>query len=86
MTLTRGTAAACIFAIVLAPATAQAGDLSIDGPIESTLGGFQFPDGTVQTTAASGYTRVVAVAKQGGDFTSIQSAIDSITASGLTRA
>jgi hypothetical protein len=36
------------------PAPAQM--LSVAGTIESTSGGFKFPDGTTQTTAGSGYT------------------------------
>ncbi len=30
------------------------GDLNVDGEVESTAGGFRFPDGTVQTTATMG--------------------------------
>jgi hypothetical protein len=32
--------------------------LTVQGMIETTLGGYKFPDGTVQTTAASGLTSV----------------------------
>ena len=44
-------------------------------------GGIEFPDGTVQNTAAGAYHHVLVVAPSGGDFTSVQAALDSVTGS-----
>ncbi len=63
--------------VVLAPA-AVADDLVVDGTVDSTSGGFQFADGTVQTSAFGVYAEVVDVALSGADFSSIQTALDSI--------
>ena len=50
--------------------------LHVNDTIYSSLGGFQFPDGTVMSTAVYKYARVFTVAQTGGDFNSIQNAIN----------
>lgn len=64
--------------LVSCPGLAQ--QVSVDGVVESTSGGFKFPDGTVQTTASGpfGPAHLVIVAKSGGDYATIQAALDSI--------
>jgi hypothetical protein len=56
--------------------TAHAGG----GPpgLELRNDGIEFPDGSIQTTAAGSYAGVLIVAKSGGDYTSVQSALDAI--------
>jgi hypothetical protein len=56
-----------------------AGDIRVDGLVESTGLGFKFPNGSVQTSAANQYDKVLIVAKSGAPFTTIQAAIDSVT-------
>ena len=63
--------------LLLAGGTVWAQSLSVDGTIESTVGGFRFPDGSLQARAFDAYAGVLTVAKSGGDFNSIQAAIDS---------
>lgn len=53
--------------------------IKADGIVESTSGGFKFPDGSLQVAAANSYERILVVAKAGGHFTSIQAAINSTT-------
>ena len=56
-----------------------------DSLIESTTGGFKFPDGGVRTKAPADMGgKVVIVAKSGGHYTNIQTAINSITDAGAT--
>lgn len=59
--------------------TTPATPLEVNGLIYSSAGGYQFPDGTIQTTAAAGggvaYANVFTVAQSGGDFTSIVNAL-----------
>lgn len=50
--------------------------LQVHDTIFSSLGGFQFPDGTLMSTATYKYAKVFVVAQAGGDFTSIQNAIN----------
>jgi hypothetical protein len=50
--------------------------LQVQDTIFSSLGGFQFPDGTVMSTATYKYGKVFTVALTGGDFTSIQNALN----------
>jgi len=57
-------------------ATILAGNLTADGVIASTEGGFKFPDGTVQTTAANG----------GGGGITIQRQLSSLSAGNLNAA
>ena len=56
-------------------------DLSVAGEIKSKSG-LRFPDGSLQTRATQSreYANTYVVAKSGGDFESIQTAIDNITA------
>ena len=56
------------------------------GVIESTEGGFRFPDATLQLTAALGgpLQNVIRVSASGGDFTSIEDALASIVAPSAT--
>ncbi|MCF6171688.1 MAG: pectinesterase family protein [Bacteroidales bacterium] len=51
--------------------------LEVNGMVFSATGGFTFPDGTIQTTAAvsTAYAQVFTVALSGGDFTTISGAI-----------
>lgn len=63
--------------LLLAGGTVWAQSLSVDGAIESTVGGFRFPDGSLQARAFDVYAGVLTVAQSGGDFSSIQVAIDS---------
>ena len=51
--------------------------LEVSGRIYSNAGGFKFPDGTVQKTAATStsYAQVWTVAQAGGDFTTIGAAL-----------
>lgn len=52
--------------------------LEVNGMIYSTAGGIKFPDGSVLASAPlpTPYARVYTVAQSGGDFTSIQQAIN----------
>jgi hypothetical protein len=56
------------------------------GVVESTAGGFRFPDGTVQLTAAEGgpLQNVIRVSPSGGDFTSVEDALASIVSPSYT--
>jgi len=59
--------------------------LEVAGQIHSTTGGYKFPDGTVQTTAAPGgvnYGQVFTVAQSGGDFPTITQALNACVAPG----
>lgn len=56
--------------------------ISTEGTIESTAGGFKFPDGSVQLAAAVPPSNVLVVAKSGAPFDSIQEALDSISDAG----
>jgi hypothetical protein len=56
-----------------------AGFIRASAEIESTAGGFRFPDSTVQETAAQVFPNRLLVAPSGGDFTSIQTAINKIS-------
>lgn len=48
------------------------------GPMGISNDGLTFPDGSVQTAAASAVEGVIVVAKSGGDFTTISEALNSI--------
>lgn len=56
------------------------------GVVESTTGGFRFPDGTLQLTAAAGgpLENVIRVSAVGGDFSSVEDALASIVAPSAT--
>ena len=75
----RLSSAVCL-ALIAGGATAQTA-LSVEGQVETTAGGVIFPDATTQTTAARRefYAGVLMVAKSGGQLTSIQAALDSIS-------
>ncbi len=55
------------------------GPIASLGEVESQAGGFRFPDASVQTSAAEVFPNRLLVAPSGGDFKSIQAAIDSVT-------
>ncbi len=74
----RRIAGSTLVVVALAGAVADGQELDVSGVIESTSGGFVFPDDSVQTTAGDAYAQVVVVAKSGGHFASIQTALDSI--------
>lgn len=79
----------------------SSGPIKAEGIITSTSGGFQFPDGTVQTTAATGSpysasapagagaapggNAAVVVSRRGGDHATLAAAIDSLTDAGPAR-
>jgi hypothetical protein len=56
------------------------------GVVESTQGGFRFPDGSLQLTAAEGgpLENVIRVSPSGGDFSSVEDALASIVAPSAT--
>ena len=56
--------------------TAPTSKLTVQGMIEATLGGYKFPDGTIQTTAASPGGFVVPLLLSGGTAGPILSAIN----------
>ena len=53
--------------------------LQVHDTIFSSSGGFKFPDGTLMQTATYKYAKVYVVAQSGGDFTSIQVALNACT-------
>ena len=55
--------------------TSPSEKLHVNGIIYSDLGGFKFPDQSIQTSAAT-YQNVYTVAKSGGDFLTITAAIN----------
>ena len=63
---------------------APASPLEVAGIVHATSGGFKFPDGTVQATAAvaTPYAKVYTVAQSGGDFTTITAALAACTSPG----
>ncbi len=64
--------------------TTPASPLEVVGMIESSAGGFKFPDGTVQVTAATptAYAQTFTVALSGGDFTTITNALNACVSPG----
>lgn len=72
-----------IFAFLLSPIGANAaGDITAAGKVISSAGGFEFPDGSIQTTAATASENHIIVATSGGDFSSVAAALNSITTNG----
>jgi hypothetical protein len=55
--------------------------LEVNGVVSSTNGGFSFPDGSMQLTAAvpTPFANVFTVAQSGGDFTTISAALGACT-------
>ncbi len=62
------------------------GTLEVGGnfQVSGSGNGIYFPDGTFQTTAPLKLQNIVYVAKSGGDYTTIQAAVDSITDASAT--
>lgn len=67
-----GAASACVLALAAASAAQEPSLVLQDGGVE-------FPDGSLQETAAGAYDHVLVVAPSGGHFTSIQEALDSVS-------
>lgn len=71
--------------VAAGPARAQSA-FAAAGIVESTQGGFRFPDGSLQLSAAEGgpLENVIRVSPAGADFTSVEDALASIVAPSAT--
>lgn len=56
----------------------------VNGVIYTSSGGYMFPDGSIMFSAPTGYAKVYTVALAGGDFTSIQMAINACAGASKT--